>query len=247
MRTLPRIDVLEETGSTNDDALALGRAGGAHGTAVAARLQRAGRGRRGHVWSSPRGNAYLSVVLRADVAPSRLPGLSAACGLGALDALDALLPTNQPQLKWPNDLLARGGKLGGILVEASRDEAGAAFAVCGIGVNVERAPRELGAVSLAELGARPGFDELVRRLRDAIVARVDAWAAVGAPEPLAGIRDAYLARLAWRGREVVALSPAGDELARGRLADVDPWGRAVLETAAGAASFSAEQASLRPA
>lgn len=247
MGVLPDILIFDEVGSTNDVARDLAEKNAAAGTAVAARRQTAGRGRRGHAWASPRGNLYLSVLLRPRVAPSRLPGLAAACGLGALDGLAALGISNEPQLKWPNDVLAHGRKLGGILVEAGRDGAGEAFAVCGLGINVESAPRGLGAVCLTELGAAPSFSTLAEALRSGIVARVDGWAASGGVEPLAGIRDDYLARLAWLGEPVVALSPEGEPLAAGRLETVDAWGRAVLETADGPAFFSAEQASLRPA
>ncbi|MBM6817261.1 biotin--[acetyl-CoA-carboxylase] ligase [Olsenella uli] len=245
MENETEVRMVEEVGSTNEELLAAGRAGAAHGCALAARRQTAGRGRRGHAWASPAGNLYLSVVLRPAVGPGRLPGLAAACGLGATDALLAL-GVSGVSLKWPNDLLARGRKLGGILVEAARDDAGRTFAVCGIGVNVESAPRELAAVSLAELGAAPGLSELARALRDGILSRCDAWAGDPGGRPLDGIRDDYLARLAWAQERVVALSPEGPELARGRLAGVDAWGRAVLDTAAGPRSFSAEQASLRP-
>lgn len=247
--TLPAIDVVESIGSTNDAVLALGRRGAPCGTAVASRRQTAGRGRRGHAWESPEGNLYLSVLLRPKVAPSRLPGLAAACGLGVLDSLRVLNLCNEPQLKWPNDVLVRDRKLAGILVEASRDNAGEAFAVCGVGVNVAQAPRGLAATSLAELvapGAAPSFSPLAHALRDAVAARVDAWAAMPGAEPLSGIRDDYVSALAWRGREVVALAPDGRPLVRGRLADIDPWGRAVLETADGPVSFTSEQASLRP-
>lgn len=231
------LTVRDVTDSTNDDALALGRAGACHGRAVAARLQTAGRGRRGHVWASPVGNLYLSVVLRPRVASSRLPGLAAACGLGVTDVL------NEAQLKWPNDVLAQGRKLAGILVEAARDDAGEAFAVCGVGVNVGRAPRELDAVCLAELGDARSFSPLAEELRAAIVARVDAWAAAPGDRPLDGIRDDYLARLAWLGEKVRVLAAAdGAEVARGVFETVDPWGRAVVDGAA----WAAEQASLRP-
>ncbi|MBE5023429.1 biotin--[acetyl-CoA-carboxylase] ligase [Olsenella sp. DSM 107455] len=231
------LTVLEETGSTNDDALGLGRAGAPHGTAVAARRQTAGRGRRGHVWESPAGNLYLSVVLRPAVAPTRLPGLAAVCGLGAADVL------REARLKWPNDLLARGRKLAGALVEAARDDAGDTFAVCGIGVNVVSAPRDLGAISLAELGEAPSFSPLAKSLRDAVVGRVDAWAAAGGDRPLDGVRDDYLSRLAWLGEKVRVLAAEdGSELARGTFETVDPWGRAVVDGIA----YAAEQASLRP-
>lgn len=242
----PALELWESIGSTNDRALELGRGGAAHGSAVAARRQTAGRGRRGHVWESPHGNLYLSIVLRPRVVPSRLPGLAAACGLGATDALEVLLGSNAPQLKWPNDLIADGRKLGGILVEAARDYDDETFAVCGIGINIRTAPPNFGAVSLAELGAATSFLELAGALRTGIVSRVDAWASLKGERPLDGIQEDYLARLAWRGETVMALSPTGDELARGALEAVDSWGRAVLGTSAGSRSFSAEQASLRP-
>lgn len=252
--SLPPITVLDAVGSTNDVARTLGLAGAPHGSAVAARKQTAGRGRRGHVWESPLGNVYLSVVLRPRVAPARLPGLAAACGVGALDGLRALAPSREPLLKWPNDILARKRKLAGILVEAVRGTAGDALAVCGIGVNVSAAPRDLAAVSLAELAPAASADAasdvggLAAALRDHIVARVDAWSAADGDRPLDGVREDYLARLAWLSAAVVARDPeSGAELARGTLVDVDPWGRAVLETSSGRMPLTAEQASLRPA
>ena len=240
------LSVVDKTGSTNDDALALGRAGAAHGRAVAARLQVAGRGRRAHVWESPRGNLYLSVVLRPRVVPTRLPGLAAACALGALDGLVEVVGrriSNEVQLKWPNDLLARDAKLGGLLVEAARDDAGEAFAVCGIGVNVERAPHELGAISLAELGAAPSFSTLAEALRARIAGRVDAWATAGGELPLDGVLDDYVSHLAWRGEKVrVLAADDGAELTRGTFETVDAWGRAVVDGIA----YASELASLRP-
>lgn len=249
MRHLP-IKTLDEVDSTNDVALAAGRDGAPHGWAVAARRQTAGRGRRGHVWESPEGNLYLSVLLRPQVAPTRLPGLAAACGLGVLDGLKALGVANEAQLKWPNDLLAHGRKLAGILVEVGRDGQGGAFAVCGVGVNVGDAPRDLGAIALTELpaGATPSFTSLAEALRDGVVARVGSWASSGGDRPLDGVREAYLERLAWRGEKVVARSPDGSELARGTLETVDAWGRAVLLAPDGSrVPVSAERAFLRPA
>ena len=214
------LQIFEEVGSTNDVVRELAEKGGAHGAAVAARRQTAGRGRRGHVWESPLGNLYLSILLL------QIAGVS-----------------NEVQLKWPNDLLARERKLGGILVEAFRDSAGDAFAVCGIGINLETSPRALSAICLAELGAPVSFSVAAEALRDAIAARVDAWSFATGERPLDGIRDDYLAHLAWRGEKVLALSPVGEPLAAGVLEGVDPWGRAVVDGTA----YAAEQASLRPA
>lgn len=237
MGTLPSLTLLDEVGSTNDEALALGRDGAAHGMAVAARSQTAGRGRRGHAWASPPGNLYLSIVLRPCVSPTRLAGLAGACGLGALHVSDEAL------LKWPNDLYARGRKLAGVLVEAARDDSGEPFAVCGVGVNVARAPRGLDAVSLAELGCAPSLPYLAETLREGVVSQVDAWAAAAGDRPLDGIRDAYLARLAWLGETVRVLAARdGEELARGVFETVDAWGRAVVD----GVFYPSERASLRP-
>ena len=217
MGTLPSLTLLDEVGSTNDEALALGRGGAAHGMAVAARSQTAGRGRRGHAWASPPGNLYLSIVLRPRVSPTRLAGLAGACGLGAL--------------------------LAGVLVEAARDDSGEPFAVCGVGVNVARAPRGLDAVSLAELGCAPSLPYLAETLREGVVSQVDAWAAAAGDRPLDGIRDAYLARLAWLGETVRVLAARdGEELARGAFETVDAWGRAVVD----GVPYPSERASLRP-
>lgn len=240
-----QLTMLAETGSTNDDALAIGRVGAPHGAAVAARLQTAGRGRRGHTWESPRGNLYLSVVLRPEVEPARLPGLAAACGLGAVEALEQLELADPLRLKWPNDVLICSRKLAGILVEAAKDESGAAFAVCGIGVNVERAPRGLEATCLADhaAGRLPELEALAELLRTSIAERVSAWAAMEAERPLDGILDDYLALLAWHGEKVRVISPEGVELAAGTLDGVDAWGRAIVD----GRTWTSEQASLRPA
>ena len=181
------MQVLDEVGSTNDHMRERAEKGAPHGSAVAARRQTAGRGRRGHVWESPAGNLYLSVLLRPEVSPSRLPGLAAACGLGVLDGLGALGVSNEAQLKWPNDVLAHGRKLAGILVEAGRDQAGGTFAVCGVGLNLESAPRALSAICLAELGTPASFSAAAEALRDAIAARVDAWSAAAGKRPLVAI------------------------------------------------------------
>ena len=185
----------------------------------------------------------LSVVLRPQVTPTRLPGLAAACGLGVLDALDAFAISNEAQLKWPNDLLARNLKLAGILVETARDDTGQTFAVCGVGLNVEHAPRGLGAICLAELGDAPSFSPLAERLRLGVVSRVDAWAATPDERPLDGILGDYLARLAWLGEKVRVLAAEdGSELACGTFETVDPWGRAVVA----GVPYASELVSLRP-
>lgn len=252
-----KLTIVDVTGSTNDDLLEAGKQGAPHGTGLAARAQTAGRGRRGHKWDSTAGNLLLSIVLRPCVNPAKYSGLAAVSGLAVLAALEKQGLASEIALKWPNDLVARERKLGGILVEAARDNEGKPFAVCGIGVNVNYTPQEvpdggLAAIGLSDLNESvPAVDMLLDEVYNAVIDAVDAWAErLNAREedtgPLAPVRDEYIAHLNWIGEHVIARSPAGDELARGIFKTVDGFGRACIETEDGLRSFHFEEASLRP-
>lgn len=253
-----KLTIVDVTGSTNDDLLEAGKQGAPHGTGLAARAQTAGRGRRGHKWDSTVGNLLLSIVLRPCVNPAKFSGLAAVSGLAVLEALEKQGLANEIRLKWPNDLVARGRKLGGILVEAARDNEGKPFAVCGIGVNVNYTPQEvpdggLAAIGLSDLNESvPTVNMLLDEVYHAVIDAVDACAErLNAMEedggPLAPVHGEYVTHLNWIGEHVIARSPAGDELARGIFKTVDGFGRACIETEGGLRSFHFEEASLRPA
>lgn len=252
-----KLTIVDVTGSTNDDLLEAGKQGAPHGTGLAARAQTAGRGRRGHKWDSTVGNLLLSIVLRPCVNPAKFSGLAAVSGLAVLEALEKQGLANEIRLKWPNDLVARGRKLGGILVEAARDNEGKPFAVCGIGVNVNYTPQEvpdggLAAIGLSDLNESvPTVNMLLDEVYHAVIDAVDTWAErLNAKEedagPLAPVHDEYIAHLNWIGKHVIARSPAGDELAQGIFRTVDDCGRASIETESGLCVFHFEEASLRP-
>lgn len=272
---LPAVEVLDACESTNDEALRRARAGAPHGAAVAAVRQTLGRGRRGHVWVSPPGGLYLSVVLRPGVARECLRAVPVAAGLGALDACRAL-GAKAPRLKWPNDIVVPGPdgvrKLGGILVELclGQRSAGAAgdAAVCGIGVNLTRPrgdgirpkavrdgmPAPLPAAYLDECGAPAAAGDYAAAatlFRNAIVRRVDAWAAGlwkdASAAPLAPVLEEYRSSLLGLGGTVLAVTPEGTVVGQGTFLSVDGTGRAVLALAGGGTlSLAPEQASLRP-
>lgn len=252
-----QLTIVDVTGSTNDDLLEVGKQGAPHGTGLAARAQTAGRGRRGHKWDSTAGNLLLSIVLRPCVDPAKYSGLAAVSGLAVLEALKMQGLANEIGLKWPNDLVARGRKLGGILVEVARDNEGKHFAVCGIGVNVNYTPQEvpdggLAAIGLSDLHESvPSVDTLLDEVYHTVMDAVDAWAEelnalAENAGPLAPVRDDYIARLNWIGERVIARSPTGDELTRGVFKTVDDFGRASIETDNGLRSYHFEEASLRP-
>jgi BirA family biotin operon repressor/biotin-[acetyl-CoA-carboxylase] ligase len=124
--------------STNSVAMHLGEAGEPHGAVVLAEEQTAGRGRAGRSWTSEKSaGIYCSVLLRPPIPPAHAPMLTLVAGLAARDAaaeeLDVL-----PDIRWPNDLLAGGRKLGGILTEMHAEPDRVHYAVIGIGLNVNQ-------------------------------------------------------------------------------------------------------------
>jgi len=127
------VRVLERCTSTNDLLLAAGKAD----VLLAAEEQTAGRGRRGRRWHAPIGSAVTFSLARLVRRSLReLPGLALVAGVGAARALRAL-GASRTALKWPNDLVLDGAKLGGILVE-TRSHGRATLAVIGIGINCRR-------------------------------------------------------------------------------------------------------------
>ncbi|HVV93404.1 MAG TPA: biotin--[acetyl-CoA-carboxylase] ligase [Hyphomicrobiales bacterium] len=120
-----RLLALDEVGSTSAIAREHGRAGERGPLWVVAERQTAGHGRRGRAWQSPAGNLAASLLVVTDAAPAEAATLGFAAGLALYGALATLAPAlaRQIALKWPNDVLADGAKLAGILVEAEKIEA----------------------------------------------------------------------------------------------------------------------------
>jgi BirA family biotin operon repressor/biotin-[acetyl-CoA-carboxylase] ligase len=124
------------TESTNRQAKTLAGGGAPSGTLVLAEEQTAGRGRRGRSWFSPPGaGIYLSVILRPDITPQEAPrfALATAAAVAAAVQETTLVET---RIKWPNDILAGGRKLGGILTEAVLEMDRVEYLIIGLGLNV---------------------------------------------------------------------------------------------------------------
>jgi len=180
-----RIVVLESTGSTNDDARRLAAEGAPEGTVVIAHRQTAGRGRLGRPWDSPAHlGLYLSIVLRPPDPPERLGRYAVAAAVAVCEAARALVGPSVT-VKWPNDVLAGGRKLSGILAELRSGPSGAELVV-GVGINVNQLPADfpqgLAATSLRILAggaplAREGVAfALLRALDEATcLLRSDDW------------------------------------------------------------------------
>jgi BirA family biotin operon repressor/biotin-[acetyl-CoA-carboxylase] ligase len=201
--------------STMDEAHRLAVAGAVHGTAVAARVQDTGRGRRGRSWASPDGGLWLSVICRpGDAAGAGC--LSLRAGLAVVAAIEALLPTVRGlQLKWPNDVVLDGRKLAGLLCEARWEAARPVHVVVGLGLNVVNPiPPALveKAVALADWAAGATVSGLAQPLAEAIA---DAGLAAGA------LSDGE--RAAWARRDWLLGRPVSGALS-GTAAGIAPDG-----------------------
>ena len=132
-----RVIVYERTSSTSNVAAEYARSGGHDGLVVFAEEQTAGRGRTGSTWHSPPGDSLLfSVVLAGCQLASEL--LSLTCAVAVADALGQV-GDRAARIKWPNDILLDGRKVGGILVESRADEV-ARTHIIGIGINCHQRP-----------------------------------------------------------------------------------------------------------
>jgi BirA family biotin operon repressor/biotin-[acetyl-CoA-carboxylase] ligase len=212
------------TGSTNDDALLAARSGAPHGSVFLADEQTAGRGRRGHAWLAAPGQSLLfSVLLRPKLELAQVSALTLAVGLALRDAIVPLIST-VPEIKWPNDLLANGKKLAGVLVESQLQGDRLQAVIIGVGLNVttREFPGEIAATatSLALLGAaRLEREALLFELLDAIAVRVTAYQSQG----LSSLLNELNAVDALRGKRVRVEGTTG--VGRG----LDEQGRLLIE------------------
>ena len=220
-----------QTGSTNDDALAAARAGAPSGSVFLADHQTQGRGRRGKSWVAAPGHHLLfSILVRPGGAAPPPSALTLAVGLGVRAALapSSLAPLG---LKWPNDVLAEGRKLGGILCEGQFSGSSLSAVVIGIGINVLAAPYPAELVphvacleDLASERARvPSREQLLVDLLAEVEARLDTCSRQG----FAALLGEFAAHDALAGERVeVSGGAALAGIARG----VDTDGRLLVES-----------------
>ncbi len=180
---LEQVEVLWRIDSTSSE-LRRRQAAGAHGRQLLiAETQTSGRGRLGRSWNSPpAANLYLSLGWRLQRPAAALGGLSLALGVAVAEALRAL-GVDQLGLKWPNDILRHGRKLGGLLVELGGELGGPSDVVLGLGLNV-RMPAAAGdtidqpwadLVDLADAGRLPRRLDIAVEVIAALVAALETY------------------------------------------------------------------------
>jgi BirA family transcriptional regulator, biotin operon repressor / biotin---[acetyl-CoA-carboxylase] ligase len=223
-----RVEVVEESPSTNAQVAARARRGEPPGLVVVAEHQTAGRGRLDRVWVTPP-RAALTFSLLADpvgVPVARWPWLPLLTGLSVVDAVSAVSGV-RASLKWPNDVLVDDRKLAGILTERIERPTGA-VAVVGVGLNVSSTRAELPvdtATSLTLAGASVvDRGALLLAVLGSFARRYDGWVAAGG----GGLRASYAAECATLGRAVRVELPAGEPL-HGTAVGVDDGGRLLVD------------------
>ena len=210
-----RLEAHETVGSTNAIALERARDADPGKLWIVSKRQESGRGRRGRVWETPHGNLAATLLLTGTGELKLAATLGFVAGLALSDALAAVAPRGRIgigvdgggknrsrfELKWPNDVLADGAKLAGILLESALLRGGGHALAIGIGVNVVAHPEGLAypATSLSALGSRADAETLFLALSDAWSTNARDW---NEGRGLALIRSRWLARAAGLGSDV---------------------------------------------
>ncbi len=193
-------------GSTNDKAKALAQVGTEEGTLVVADAQTSGRGRLARNWFSPAGlGLYVSIIFRPQVPAESASGILMAVTLAAAEAVESERIGGVVGIKWPNDLMMEGRKLGGILCEMGVQGGVLEWCVAGLGLNVNHTPKDFPAeirekaVSVRELCHRR-LDRLAILLR--LVERASANYDLFRREGTEALAPAWRRRSSILGREV---------------------------------------------
>jgi BirA family biotin operon repressor/biotin-[acetyl-CoA-carboxylase] ligase len=221
----------EDIDSTNEEARRLAAAGVQGPLWIVADRQTKGRGRRGREWHSLAGNLYATLLLNPASRIAQCAQLSFVAALAVGDVVARFAPTASVELKWPNDVLAGGRKIAGILLEASGNDAGAPdWLAIGFGVNLvwHPADAEFPAISLLGLNAHPPAP------RDALACLAASWLdwyKLWETRDFAPIRDAWLTRAAGLGQRIRARLP--DEEATGVFEGIDESGALILREQSG--------------
>ena len=249
-RRVRQLDVAWSVDSTNTVLLARPNPPADFAEVLLAEFQTQGRGRRGRTWIAPPGGAIcLSLSWTFQQAPQDLGALGLAIGVCVLRALKEL-DLKGVALKWPNDILIEGRKLGGILIDLRAESAGPACVVIGLGLNValggallrKIAAMGLPATDLVTAGMQqPCRNSLAAALIGAILRALPQFERLGL-RPF--VEE-------WRSADVLHGRPvdvhASDGVARGLARGVDVHGALLIETAQGVRRFISGDVTVRPA
>jgi BirA family transcriptional regulator, biotin operon repressor / biotin---[acetyl-CoA-carboxylase] ligase len=241
-----RIYSYKSVGSTNVVAQDLAKSGYPEGTLVIADTQTKGKGRLGRKWHSPPGKGlYFSLILRPDIPPDRIAGLSLVAGLAVVRAVKEVTGIGA-QTKWPNDVLYKKKKIAGILVElaAELDRINYMVLGCGINVNTQKKHFPLGmqmkSTSLRIINRKdvPRV-QLLRSMLKHFEDLYDNFCRHG----FGYLSGEIIHNSGVVGKQVTLI--IGKQKISGKVVSIDDDGRLVLKNKTGLMSYPAGEVSLR--
>jgi BirA family biotin operon repressor/biotin-[acetyl-CoA-carboxylase] ligase len=241
------VHVLDAVDSTNTQLLQLAGTGAPHGTIIVAERQQSGRGRMGREWVSGIGDGLtFSLLWRFEQGAGWLGGLSLAAGVAVVRALQRH-GVGDVGLKWPNDILRRGCKLAGILIEMHGDALGPSAAVIGIGLNVRLSELARDRIDQAVADVESACGQAVNRNRllADLLLELRAVLTGFAQQGLAPLREEWQRYHLYEGRAVAVKRPDGS-IERGHAAGIAEDGALLLATPAGIRRYHSGDVSLRP-
>lgn len=215
----------DSTDSTNNQAKLYAEKGAAHGTLFVAGQQTAGRGRRGRQWvAGPDSGIWMTLLLRPQIGPPAASMLTLVAAMAVAEAVSEECSGSECRIKWPNDIVAGGKKICGILTEMSAETDWVNYVVIGIGINVNTQDfpeeiRQTASSLLLEYGHRVGRSGIIASFSKHFTKHYNDFIK---ETSLAGMVDSYNAILANAGREVRIEDPAGGFT--GRAIGIDETG-----------------------
>lgn len=229
------IHIFDEVDSTQNVAQRLVREGAPEGTLVLAERQTAGRGRLGRHWHSPKGKGiYLSLAVRPDLPLHLMPHMTLLAAVALCRAVRQTVPGVSPGIKWPNDLLVRGRKISGILMESSAENEALQYIVAGVGIscNLEADDypeelREKATSLLIESGSKVEREKLIA----AFLLQLEEMFQLYREQGFGVVRSLWEASSATIGRQVRMVAYGGS--CEGEAVGLDDWGGLVVRQADG--------------
>lgn len=244
---LIKVDLRLTTESTNKEAMQACQQSNAQGYLFLSEQQKSGRGRRGRTWVSPFGkNLYISLVWGFEQGICSMEGLSLMVGVAQVRALESL-GIKGVQLKWPNDLLYNGKKLGGILIEINGETSGRSQVIIGMGLNVAMPESsssiiEQPWIDIATISSeQPDRNQILAAILNQLILCLKEFKKLG----FAAWVDEWHSLHAMQGKNVQLY--VGKELIKGICLGVDVSGVLRLQTESGVKLFHGGEVSLRSA
>lgn len=226
-------DVLD---STNEEARRLAGGGGAHGAVIWAKRQTSGRGRMGREWVSAEGNLFVSALLSPEQDLATCAQLSFVAALAVAETLQGIVENPEDiACKWPNDVLCRGRKIAGILLESltTKEANGKSknWVIVGVGINIDSYPEHVmfPATSMREAGVELISAKIVlSRFIHNFLSRYDVWEEKG----FAPIEDGWMKHAYHLGKPIEVI--VGEVQKHGTFEGIDASGRMLLREKSGA-------------